>query len=138
MSRSTGSPAASRSRAEPGFTLIEVLVAFAIAALLLVALLRGLALGLDAGERSELYTRATLLAESTLDAVGVVAPLAEGDGAELADGPFRVRAAVEHYDTPGATAQYLVLYRVTVTVDWREGRHPRSVTLTTLRLGPQE
>lgn len=144
MSRWIGLPAASRSmrrRADRGgFTLIEVLVAIAIAALLLVALLRILTLSLGASERSELVTRATLLAQSTLDAVGVVAPLAEGDIAELVNGPFHIRAAVERYRAPGGTegsAQYLVLYRLSTTVSWREGRRPRSVSLSTLRLGPQ-
>ncbi|HXZ02414.1 MAG TPA: prepilin-type N-terminal cleavage/methylation domain-containing protein [Stellaceae bacterium] len=145
MSRWIGLPAASRStrrRADPdGFTLIEVLVAFAIAALLLVALLRILTLSLGAGERSERVTRATILAQSTLDAVGVVAPLAEGDVAELVNGPFRIRAAVERYRGSGAgegTTQYLVLYRVSAAVSWREGRRLRSVSLSTLRLGPQQ
>ena len=142
MSRSIGLPAGSRSTppdAERGFTLIEVLVAFAIAALLLVALLRVLALSLGAGERSELYTRATLLAQSTLDATGIVSPLVEGDGAELVDGPFHIHAAVErdHAAGEGTTAQYLVLYRISATVSWREGHGARALTLTTLRLGPQ-
>ncbi|MGO8914487.1 MAG: prepilin-type N-terminal cleavage/methylation domain-containing protein [Stellaceae bacterium] len=142
MSRWIGLPAASRStRADRGgFTLIEVLVAFAIAALLLVALLRILTLSLVGSERSEVYTRATILAQSTLDAVGVVAPLAEGDIAELESAPFRIRAAVERYHAPGETeaaAQYLVLYRVSATVAWREGRRERSLSLSTLRLGPQ-
>jgi general secretion pathway protein I len=141
MSRLTGLPAGWHSTPADaergGFTLIEVLVAFAIAALLLVALLRVLALSLGAGERSELYTRATVLAESTLDAVGVVSPLVEGEGAELSEGPFHVHAAVERYHAPGDpdTAQYLVLYRVSATVSWREGSRSRALTLTTLRLG---
>lgn len=145
MSRWIGSPAAScsmrRHADRNGFTLIEVLVAFAIAALLLVALLRILTLSLGASERSELVTRATILAQSTLDAVGVVAPLAEGDSAELVNGPFHIHAAVERYRGPGAVdgaTQYLVLYRVSATVSWREGRRPRSVSLSTLRLGPQQ
>jgi general secretion pathway protein I len=145
MSRWIGSPAAScstRLRADrDGFTLIEVLVAFAIAALLLVALLRILTLGLGAAERSEEITRATILAQSTLDAVGVVAPLAEGDIAELVNGPFHIRAAVERYRAAGdaeGTAQYLVLYRISATVSWREGRRQRSVSLSTLRLGPPQ
>ncbi len=143
MSRWIGLPAGSPStlpNAERGFTLIEVLVAFAIAALLLVALLRILALSLGAGERSELYTRATILAESTLDAVGVVSPLVEGESAELVDGPFRIHATVERYrPTDDAEAgQYLVLYRIGATVSWREGRRGRALTLSTLRLGPPQ
>ncbi len=140
MSRWIGLPAASSStRADcRGFTLIEVLVAFAIAALLLVALLRILTLSLAGSERSEIDTRATLLAQSTLDAVGVVAPLAEGDVAELESAPFHIHATVERYGEAGTSPQYLVLYRVSATVSWRDGRRERSVSLSTLRLGPQQ
>jgi general secretion pathway protein I len=141
MSWSIGSAAVSRSRRIEGFTLVEVLVAFTIAALLLVAVLRILTVGLDGAERSEAYTRATIIAESTLDTLGVVTPLKDGDAAELSDGPFRIHAAVERYREPGAESQatqYLVLYRVSAAVSWREGRRERSVSLSTLRLGPQQ
>ncbi len=142
MWRWTGLPGASRStpRAEArGFTLVEVLVAFAIASLLLVAILRMLTVDLAGGERSDAYTAATILAESTLDALGVVTPLAPG-AAETRDGRFRIAASVERYHDPGGVggdAQYLVLYRVAATVSWRERGRERSVSLWTLRLGPQ-
>jgi general secretion pathway protein I len=126
-------------RAE-GFTLVEVLVAFTIAALLLVAVLRILTLGLDGGERAEAYTRATIIAESTLDTLGVVTPLKPGEAAELRDGPFRIVATVDRYHEPGEAsddARYLVFYRVSATVSWLDGRRQRSVSVSTLRLGPQ-
>jgi general secretion pathway protein I len=140
MLRSTGLPDASRLRRAEGFTLIEVLVAFTIAALLLVAVLRILTLGLDDGERAEAFTRATIIAESTLDAIGVVTPLKPGEAAELRDGPFRILASVERYhepDAPSDEQRYLVFYRVSATVSWLDGRRHRSVELSTLRLGPQ-
>lgn len=123
---------------ERGFTLIEVLVAFAIAALLLVAILRGLTLDLAGTERTDAYTAATLLAESALDALGVVTPLAPGT-AETRDGRFRIAASVERYHDPGGVGddgQYVVLYRVAAAVSWQEGGRERSVSLWTLRLGP--
>jgi hypothetical protein len=118
-----------------------VLVAFAVAALLLVAVLRIISLSLDGGDRSEAYIRATLLAESTLDTMGVAAPLRDGDTADLADGPFRLHAVVERYQEPGAPPaeqQYVVLYRVSATVTWRENGHEGTLTLATLKLGPQQ
>jgi general secretion pathway protein I len=123
-----------------GFTLLEVLVAFTIAALLLVVIFRTIAGGLSGGQRAEAYTRATILAESTLDALGAVAPLNDDDHADVEDGKFRIHTAVERYRGSLASAglgQYLVLYRITATVSWQEGRRPQSVSLTTLRLGPQ-
>ena len=123
-----------------GFTLLEVLVAFTIAALLLVAVMRTIASGLDGGRRADTYTRATILAESTLDATGTVAPLSDDDVADVANGRFRIHTAVARYDGPAAPSgigQYLVLYRLTATVSWREGRRDQAVSLSTLRLGPR-
>lgn len=129
-----------RGRADgAGFTLLEVLVAFTIASFLLVAVLRALTLGLDGSQRSETYTRATILAESTLEAMGVTAPLRDGDEAELQKGPFHISASVHRYSDPSlpqGPAQYLVLYRLTATVSWRERRQARAVSLETLRLAP--
>jgi hypothetical protein len=102
--------------------------------------LRILTFGLDGGERAEALTRATIIAESTLDAIGVVTPLKAGDAAELRDGPFRILASVERYHEPNAAGdeqRYLVFYRVSATVTWLDGRRQRSVELSTLRLGPQ-
>ena len=129
-----------RRRAEArGFTLLEVLVACAVAGILLVAVLRTVALGLDGSQRSESVTRAAILAESALDALGTVSALADGDMAEITDGPFRIDSAVERYrgpDAPAPDGQYLVLFRLSVTVSWREHSQERSVSLSTLRLGP--
>jgi general secretion pathway protein I len=131
--RSSLGPACSR-RDSKGFTLLEVLVAFTIASFLLVAMLRALTLGLDGSRRSEAYTRAAVLAESALDTMGNAAPLRDGDETELLDGPFRIHASVRRYaDLAGG--QSLVLYRLSATVSWREGRHDEAVSLQTLRVG---
>lgn len=142
MSRSIGSPAASRSHPE-GFTLVEVLVAFVIAATLLLAVLSILTMSLEGGERSEAYTKATILAESTLDSLGVATPLRDGDTADLVDGPFSVHAAVERYqdpeaetDNPSSSVQYVLLYRVSAVVTWRLQGHRSTIMLSTLKLGP--
>jgi len=141
MSQSTGSPAASRSHPE-GFTLVEVLVAFAIAATLLLAVLSVLTMSLEGGERSDAYTKATILAESTLDSLGVVTPLRDGDTADLVDGAFSVHAAVERYQdpepesNPPSAVQYILLYRVSATVTWQLHGRRNSIALSTLKLGP--
>ncbi len=125
-------------RPERGFTLLEVIVAFAIAAILLVAMLRSLTLGLDGSRRAEAYTRAVTLAESALDSLGVAAPLRDGDAAELQEGPFRIRAAVQHVSDLGpgqGLSQYFALYRLSATVSWREGHRERQVALETRRVG---
>lgn len=141
MSRSTGSPAASHSHPE-GFTLVEVLVAFAIAATLLLAVLSILTMSLEGGERSDAYTKATILAESTLDSLGVVTPLRDGDTADLVEGPFSVRAEVERYQDPEpesdapSAVQYVLLYRASAVVTWQLHGRRNTITLSTLKLGP--
>lgn len=140
---SIGSPAASRSQppagegATAGFTLVETIVAFAIAALLLVAFSHALGLGVAGTERVRAAEEAALLAESALEPLGVIAPLRDGETADLDHGAYRIHVAVERY-ADGATPRahgYLALFRLSATVLWHEGRQDRSVTLTTLRLG---
>jgi general secretion pathway protein I len=114
-----------------------VLVAFTIAAFLLVAILRVMTNGLDAAKRSETFTRAVILAESMLDTIGVVAPLNDGDETDLRDGPFIIHAVVRHFEdaAPSGIGQYVTLYQISATVSWRDGRRQETVALQTLRLG---
>lgn len=122
-----------------GFTLIEVLVAFTIMALVLGVLLQTFATGLRSLGTAQSYTTAALQARSKLAEIGPVLPLEAGEQAgELADG-FAWRARIEPYapavpeGVPGGPR--LSGYEVEVTVSWSGGRE---VSLTTLRLAPQE
>ncbi len=124
---------------ESGFTLIEVLVATTIAALLLLPLLRGFSTGLAATTRSGGLTEATVIAQSTLETVGAQAPLDEAANLDRQEGRYHVRARIERYSA-AALADDASLpvapYEITVTVDWPEGAKIESVAVRTLRLGP--
>jgi general secretion pathway protein I len=124
---------------ESGFTLIEVLVATTIAALLLLPLLRGFSTGLAATTRSGGLTEATLIAQSTLEAVGGEAPLDKVTDLERQEDRYRVTARVRRYSGPefanDATLP-VAPYEIRVTVDWPEGSKNQSVEIRTLRLGP--
>jgi len=129
-----------RARVAAGFTLIEVLVAFAIAALLIVPLMRLVSTGLGSFDRAQNYATATLWAQSILANAGVQAPLAEG--VQAGDLPQRMHwqmnVAPYHDDLMGNTplTSGLVPYAITLTISWPE-RHTRSViTFETLRLAP--
>jgi general secretion pathway protein I len=121
--------------AERGFTLIEALVAFVIAALVLGSVLPVLGDAVRGSARAEGYTRAVLWAESLLDAVGRLEPLAEGDEAgDFGDG-YRWRTAVRAFQPGGAgTANLPALYEVLVAVTWADRGRERTVELATLRL----
>jgi general secretion pathway protein I len=127
-----------RPERERGFTLIEVLVAFAVAAIVLVPLLRIFTSGLGALGSSERAATAALWAQSMIEARDGETPL--GDGTEGGDlpGGYRWQRTVTDYSDTDMTRQIaaLVPYRVTMTVSWQERGRDRAVTLETLRLAP--
>jgi general secretion pathway protein I len=123
-----------------GFTLIEVLVAFAVAAVLLVGLSRAFSGGFRLGGEVDRYDAALVIAESTIDALGAALPPRDDGAFDRREGGFAVRAVAHRYGedeaTPGTVEPVLVPYELAVAVSWQEGRQRRSVELQTLRLAP--
>lgn len=119
-----------------GFTLIEVLVAFAILVLALTTLLRVFSTGLDSIGVAERYALANMLARSVLDEVGAEIPLvADEVSGDASDGyTYDVQIARSRVIAPIVNADsWLVPYDVAVTITWRSG----SLTFTTLRLASE-
>jgi general secretion pathway protein I len=116
---------------ESGFTLLELIAAIVIAALVLGATYRLLATGLAQLGAGEARLTAALHAQSLLAELDGDGPAVPGEReGTLADG-FAYRLLVQPYDEVPATgglSAYLV--EVTVTPPGAAG-----VTLTTLRLG---
>jgi general secretion pathway protein I len=119
-----------------GFTLVEILVAFTIATLILLPLLRGFSGALDSAADSEAYEQAVAVGESALATMGIDAPLADGQTFARQDGRFRIAGEVHRYPTGGASS-YVVPYDLSVIVTWGEGRRARRIALQTLRLGAE-
>jgi general secretion pathway protein I len=119
------------SRTATGFTLIEVLVAFAVAGLLLAAAYRLIALGLDRDVEAGREMTATLFAQSLL-ADGDPGPLGERHG--QLPGGYRFRVTVRPVTSPPGAAAGLL--RIEATVGWSERDPGRSVTLVTERRSP--
>ena len=126
----------------PGFTLLEVLVAFIIAALALAGLFSGGLGGLQATAVSGRYTEALSRAQSHLDAAGIGDALAAGDrqGDEGRGYHWRVRITPDATTAadPGAPrgTPRLTLYAVSAAVSWTEAGQTRSVQLDTMRAAP--
>jgi general secretion pathway protein I len=114
-----------------GFTLLEVLVAFAILSLTVVVAVQGFAQGLRLLKLSGDHQRAILLADQK--AREIVTPKEGRDGQE--EGGFTWERVIKEVpapdlEVPGRNAKWHV-YEISVQVAWGEGR--RAVGVTTLR-----
>jgi general secretion pathway protein I len=131
-----------------GFSLIEVLAAFVILALVGTALFRIFAGALGNASLSDEYSRATLFAESRLASPGVETPLREGAQQGTSDdGKYAWTSRIEPYRPPGTTPELdaatdlmpMRLWRIAVTVSWPGvAGSDRSIALATVRLAAKE
>ena len=127
-----------------GFSLLEVLVAFVIVALVATALFRLFGGALANAAAASEWSRALLVAESRLAQASLAQPLREGSdqGSEY-DGRIRWSANVAAYDPPNTPDELARvsgtsltrLYRVSVDVRFAaDNGGERVLSLSTLRL----
>lgn len=126
-------------RASRGFSLLEVLVAFTILAMLLGALFQVFSGGLRAAHSGDRYTRATVIAQSQLAALGAEQPLQEGVFSGTTGDAYHWRVSVGPYldDQLSVVASMPQPLTVRVEVFWEEGGTARAVSLTSILLGPR-
>jgi general secretion pathway protein I len=121
-----------------GFSLLEVLVAFAILALSLGVVLQIFSSGTHNVIAGSAYSRAADLAESVLALAGTTIPIEPGvqSGDELA---FHWELEITPYGLPelAAPPQGVVAYLVTARVSWTDIGRERRLVLQTLRTGPR-
>jgi len=127
-------------RASHGFTLLEVVVALAIAAMALVGLFQAASGGLFAVNRAARAEEAVQRAQSHLAAVGRNAALVQGEFTDDDGGGYHWRLRVQPVATrqvaaDGNSAANLTLFDVEVAISWPGRNGDRSVVLKTLRLG---
>jgi general secretion pathway protein I len=131
-----------------GFSLLEVLVAFIILALVGTALFELFGGALNNASAADEYSRAALFAESRLTAAAVETPLREGgDQGVSEDGKYAWAKKIEPYVAPGTTAEEdrlgqlaaVRLWRISVTVSWPGTLGiQRSVSLASVRLARKQ
>ena len=136
-----------RSRAA-GFSLLEVLVAFVILALVATALFRLFSGSLGNAVAAEEWSRALMVAESRLAQAAAAQPLREkGERGDDDDGRIRWETRVATYSVEGldreleqaSEALAMRLYRISVEVKFEgaNGRE-RTLSLATVKLGPRD
>lgn len=121
-----------------GFSLIEVLVAFIVLSLALSILMRIFSGGTHNAALASDYSRAVLLAETKLAAVGIESPLEEGV-AGGAEERFRWQTSVHMLPASAETPDALLpvgLFQVEARIIWQDGGKERAAVLNTLRLAP--
>jgi general secretion pathway protein I len=131
-----------------GFTLLEIVIAFSIAAISMTVLMKVFSTALDVTRRAGGITQATLIAQSKLAAVGSAFALEDGGQAgEEQGGAYRWQLTISPYevpvttspDAPVAVAPLVLPYemkRIEAVV--RYGAPERSVTLATYRTMPKK
>ncbi len=121
-----------------GFTLVEVVVALAIVAVLGAVIMQTLGASLRGQDRAERMTIAVLVAESKMAEVGASIPLVAGSlRGTAADVPWQIRI-VPYRGLPAPTLAIapVLAYEVEVAAEWASGRDDR-VVLRTVRLAPR-
>ena len=131
-----------------GFSLLEVLVAFVILALVGAALFQLFGGALNNASAADEYSRAALFAESRLTAAAAETPLREGgDQGVSEDGKYAWATRIEPYVAPKTTADEdrlgqlsaVRLWRISVTVSWPGTLgNQRSVSLASVRLARKQ
>lgn len=134
-----------------GFSLLEVMLAFALLAVALGILIAILGGGLNQVRNASDATEATLHAQSVLDELGVLAPIEPGrQQGESEDGRYRWTLEITEVDDPvppeptdpaiepleSVGLQPVgvpVLYRVQLDIGWGEDDYARSLRFATLR-----
>jgi general secretion pathway protein I len=123
---------------QSGFSLLEILVAFAVLALALGVLLRIFGGAARISGVADQYARAAVIAESLLAAADGETPLQPGETSGSVDETFHWTMSVNPYqgEDPIQFAENLPLvpYQVDLKVQWEEGDESRTYELTTLRL----
>lgn len=124
---------------EAGFTVVEVVAALTLLAAALGLLLNIMSTSIRQTGRAETLAKATSLARSLLAKVGRELPLNDGETRGHPDGEFLWRVIIDPYGDGSERREWPVAaHQVSAQVSWRDGLDERSLTLTTLRLGPKE
>ena len=127
-------------RAQRGYTLLEVIVAFAVLGIALMLLLGTLSNGTRQVRWAADSGRAALHARSLLDGVGIDLPVAPGrSSGDFENGRYRWALEIAPFDDPQLSSfspdpSGRQLFELTLDVQWGEGGPRERLQVHTLRL----
>jgi general secretion pathway protein I len=127
------------SRAQRGFSLLEVIAAIMLLAIAFTALMKVAGASINLTQNAAEHSEAALWARSLLDSAFVGESLQPGTRTGRFDANFRWQLQVTPWDQAGvaAPAAPLHLYQLDLDVRWGPSTHPHSAHFRTLRLaGP--
>ncbi len=123
---------------QSGFTLLEILVAFVVFVLAFAVVMEVITGAARNTIKSSRQTQIALLAQSKMDEVGILEPVAEGAShGRFADGTTW-ELQITPFDAPYDNDMQLAappvdLFRVDLTLSWRDRNKTRSAHFVTLR-----
>ncbi len=117
---------------QSGFSLIEILVAFSIAAAALVLLFTIQARATTAAILAGEYTGAVIIAESKLQAAGIRGVL-DNSGYHGREGPYRWSVLEEEYPDTSVFESPIKLKKIVIKISWQNRGRARSISLQTLQ-----
>lgn len=118
-----------------GFTLLEILVAFSLAAITLGLFYKTATASLDRQTATQRELIALAAAASMIARTGIETPLKEGTLSGSFGQEFTWTTTIRADPDPHASYW---LYQIASEVHWEEGGAQRQIRLSTLRLGPRE
>ncbi|MCF6281957.1 MAG: prepilin-type N-terminal cleavage/methylation domain-containing protein [Candidatus Polarisedimenticolaceae bacterium] len=131
------------SKNQTGFSLLEVLVAFVILSLVLTMVFRLISGTLGNVSTVDGYTRALILAESTMARLGSEIPLEVGENHGDEGDNFSWSLSITPFEDSSETValnppdQQAMLYQAVVLVNWKQGSKRHSLQLDTLRVSEE-
>lgn len=131
-------------RSSHGFTLLEVMLAFVLLAMLMGVAISAMSNGLRQVRRAQDQTKATLYAQSLLDGIGVLAPIVPGQHeGSFEAGRYRYRLDIRPTRDPApiiavptavaSATPTTVLYRVALQMEWGDSSAGQRLNFTSLR-----
>jgi general secretion pathway protein I len=121
---------------ERGFTLIEMIIAFAILGMSLTVLYGVFESALSRARHDVRLSQATLMAQSLIARAGTEWPFADGTQSGASDGYSYTIAEEPQVPPRGQPPRHLPMVQITVTVSWPEFAGARSVSLVALKWLP--